>query len=546
MFEPMTIRVLLSAIFLALAAPALAQAEEFLPLTTPVELATGEPDYEVGDLIFRGGVEIAPDKANIGGISGLDWWDGQLYAVADDGRWLVLTPEDVQGRLVDVSLVRIGNLLDEKGNKLGGKARSDAEAITRQPTGEWLVAFEQDHRIWQYAALGGPATDTGAREDLGAAVELMRTAKPNGGLETLAVGENTLIACGEWAGTERPNCVHASMGGVFPFNLPAPEGIAEFGGVPTDAACKPDDTCYVLFRSYTPGVGNHAAIVALPLDGEPQTLAILAPPLLLDNFEGLAVREEAGRTFLYLVSDDNFRNCDGGQRAGCQRTLLMKFEVKGTAPPPGAPTVIAAAPATKATERPGTRPFPEATSVSVVLTTEMGDITIALETERAPVTARNFLRYVDEKRFDATVFYRAMRLDREPRPNGLLQGGTQFDPKRILPGIAHEPTSQTGLTHTHGALSMAMGEPGSANGDFSIMIEDQTGLDADPSASDPVWRNGYAVFGYVTEGMDVVAAIHASAIAPDKGEGWMKGEMLAKPVRIISARRAPSPPPPAE
>ena len=61
------------------------------------------------------------------------------------------------------------------------------------------------------------------------------------------------------------------------------------------------------------------------------------------------------------------------------------------------------------------------------------------------------------------------------------------------------------------------------------------------SASDPVWKNGYAVFGYVTEGMDVVAAIHGTAIDPDKGEGWMKGEMLAKPVKIISARRAPAP-----
>jgi peptidyl-prolyl cis-trans isomerase A (cyclophilin A) len=90
-----------------------------------------------------------------------------------------------------------------------------------------------------------------------------------------------------------------------------------------------------------------------------------------------------------------------------------------------------------------------------------------------------------------------------------------------------------------------MGEPGSANGDFSIMIEDQTGLDADPTASDPVWRNGYAVFGYVVAGMDVVAAIHASPIDPAKGEGFMKGEILAKPVKIISARRAePSSPPP--
>ena len=175
----------------------------------------------------------------------------------------------------------------------------------------------------------------------------------------------------------------------------------------------------------------------------------------------------------------------------------------------------------------------------VALETTMGTITVRIETERAPVTAANFLRYVDEKRFDGTVFYRAMKLDWEPQPNGLIQGGTQWDPKRILPQIAHEPTTQTGLSHTRGALSMAMGEPGTANGDFSIMLGDQTGLDANPQAEDPVWQNGYAVFGYVIEGMDVVEAIHAAPIDPDRGEGWMRGEMLADPVVVTVARVAP-------
>lgn len=173
----------------------------------------------------------------------------------------------------------------------------------------------------------------------------------------------------------------------------------------------------------------------------------------------------------------------------------------------------------------------------VALETTMGAITVRIETERAPITAANFLRYVDEKRFDGTVFYRAMKLDWGPQPNGLIQGGTQWDPKRVLPGIPHEPTTQTGLSHTRGALSMAMNEPGSANGDFSIMVQDQLGLDADPSASDPVWQNGYAVFGYVVHGMEVVEAIHALPTDPDKGEGWMKGQMLAEPVRILRARR---------
>ncbi len=183
-------------------------------------------------------------------------------------------------------------------------------------------------------------------------------------------------------------------------------------------------------------------------------------------------------------------------------------------------------------------PAPEFATTQVVLETTLGNITIALESERAPLTAANFLRYVEEGRFDGAVFYRAMQLDWGDQPNGLIQGGAQNDPRRILPPIPHEPTTQTGLTHTRGAISMAMGEPGSATGDFSIMLGDQSGLDADPEAEDPVWRNGYAVFGYVTGGMEVVEAIHSSPIDPDKGEGWMRGEMLAEPVVIIGARVA--------
>lgn len=523
---------LLAACALLLAAlPAHAQ-DEFLPLTTPVELATGEPDHEVGELIFRGGVEIAPDKAKIGGISGLEWWDGRLYAVADDGRWLVMTPEDIGTRLVDVSSVRIGDLRDLKGGKLGSKEHSDAEAITRSAAGEWLIAFERQHRIWRYNDIGGAAT--GSEPGADALIAAIRDA--NGGIETLAAYDDGLLACGEWADPARPNCLWITPGGAQAFHLPAPAGITEVGGVPTDAACKPDGTCYVLFRSYTPGYGNRAAIVEVTADAPPKMLAVLFPPLMLDNFEGLAVREAMGKTYLYLISDDNFRNCETKPGGGCQRTLLMKFEVKG--PPvenvPATPESFVAAP----TSRPGNRPFPNAQNVSVVLQTDLGPITIALEIERAPITAGNFLRYVDQRRLDGTDFYRAVRLPIGPQPNGLLQGGTRGNPKRILPGIVHEPTSQSGLTHTHGAVSMAMNEPGTADGDFFIMIEDQTGFDADPTASEPAWRAGFPVFAYVTEGMEVVAAIHAAARDPDAGEGALKGEMLAEPVKIISARRA--------
>jgi peptidyl-prolyl cis-trans isomerase A (cyclophilin A) len=176
-------------------------------------------------------------------------------------------------------------------------------------------------------------------------------------------------------------------------------------------------------------------------------------------------------------------------------------------------------------------------TTNVVLETELGNIVVALESERAPVTAANFLRYADEKRFDGIVFYRAMRLDWGDQPNGLVQAGTQFDPARILPPIAHEPTSETGVKHVAGAISMARYEPGSATGDFSIMVSDQPGLDADPRAEDPELRAGYAAFGRVVEGMDVVRAIFEAPTDPNKGEGFMKGQMLAEPVKVIRVRR---------
>ncbi|MBX7526971.1 peptidylprolyl isomerase [Qipengyuania vesicularis] len=199
------------------------------------------------------------------------------------------------------------------------------------------------------------------------------------------------------------------------------------------------------------------------------------------------------------------------------------------------PLALLATPLAAQDEAPVEIEEPETTLV--VIETTMGDITVALETERAPITAANFLRYADEDRFDGTIFYRAMHLDWGEPPNGLLQGGTQNNPDRIVDGIAHEPTSETGLSHTNGALSMARLDPGTATGDFSIMIKDQTGLDAQPDSDDPNMQLGYAVFGYVVDGMDVVLAIHASPRDPELGEGWMKGQMLADPVEIVDVRR---------
>ncbi len=173
---------------------------------------------------------------------------------------------------------------------------------------------------------------------------------------------------------------------------------------------------------------------------------------------------------------------------------------------------------------------------TVALETAQGTIRIAVEVERAPVTAANFLRYVREKRLDGASFYRALKLTPDGG-YGLIQGGLRNDPKRVLPPIAHEPTSKTGLSHGHGAISMARAAPGTASGDYFIIVGGLPALDAQATGEGDI--AGYAVFGRVVEGMEVVKAILAAPVDPAAGEGSMKGQMLATPVRIGRAVRLP-------
>ena len=192
---------------------------------------------------------------------------------------------------------------------------------------------------------------------------------------------------------------------------------------------------------------------------------------------------------------------------------------------------------------PAAVPVPILAIQHVTLTTTMGAIVIALEVERAPVSAANFLRYVDAHRFDGIGFYRALDLG---RGYGLIQAGTKGLPAISFPPIAHEPTSQTGLSHVDGAISWARLTPGSARGDFFIIIGNLASLDAqDPAlGGDP---DGFAVFGRVVRGMDVVRAIMTLPTDPNAGEGVMRGQMIAAPPRIEHAARSdpPAPEPPA-
>lgn len=196
--------------------------------------------------------------------------------------------------------------------------------------------------------------------------------------------------------------------------------------------------------------------------------------------------------------------------------------------------LTAAAP-TKRAKPVSLAPLPDL--VRVAMTTDLGTITMEIDIKRAPITATNFVRYVDQKRFDGTVFYRVMRLDWGTPPNGIIQAGPRGDPKRVLKPIAHETTTVTGILHKTGTLSMARLAPGTATGDFTILLSDQPYFDADPSREDPGSRDGYAAFGQVVEGMDVARKIYDAPLSPTLGDGILKGQMIEKPVRIISARR---------
>lgn len=168
----------------------------------------------------------------------------------------------------------------------------------------------------------------------------------------------------------------------------------------------------------------------------------------------------------------------------------------------------------------------------VALQTSMGRIVIELEAKRAPITSANFLHYVDQKKFDGTKFYRAAR---SGGGTGFIQGGIFHEYRRMLVPIAHEPTNVTGIKHINGTISMARDAPGTANGDFFITIGTQSYMDAHPGQ--PGDNKGFAAFGHVVGGMDVVRMILAAHTVKGSGTEGMRDQMIGKPIVITSATR---------
>lgn len=198
---------------------------------------------------------------------------------------------------------------------------------------------------------------------------------------------------------------------------------------------------------------------------------------------------------------------------------------------PAATPAPVASPTPAATPRPSGPPLPR-----VAIVTSAGRIVLEIETAKAPLTAANFLRYVDQRRLDGTSFYRDVKVADH---FGFIQFGVLGDPKLILPPVRHEPTTQTGLKHFDGTISLARLAPGTGRGDFTISVGDQFGLDADPTK--PGDNLGYATFGRVVEGMDVVLKIFDAPVSPGATvHGTFRGEVPAAPVKVLTVRRVPA------
>lgn len=174
--------------------------------------------------------------------------------------------------------------------------------------------------------------------------------------------------------------------------------------------------------------------------------------------------------------------------------------------------------------------------IRVRMVTDQGDIVIALYPGIAPLTVANFLAYADQHLMDGGSFYRTVspRNDNNPATINVIQGGLNRD-DGPLPAIAHETTRASKFRHKDGVISMARGAPGTASSEFFICLGDNPALDYG-GARNPDGQ-GFAAFGYVVEGMDVVRAIHAAPTFSDASDPYLKGQMIAKPVKIQKLSR---------
>jgi hypothetical protein len=293
---------------------------------TPVELGADT----VGRLRFRGGLALSSPNPVFGGVSDIEVLDdGRLIGISDNGDWFeARLTLDENGALIGVTGMRTAFMRDESGEVFPNKRAGDSEDMAQLPDGRFAIAFEQSQSIRIYdlnrdgpfgAAQAGPAL---------AGVDALPR---NVGLEALATTDEGALLVGAEGGSGETTP-------LWLVALEASDAAAERIGYPLSGGFSltsldrlPDGGFVALERFYAPVIGARARLTRFPAESlnargeglpEVEELARLAPPMPVDNFEGVsAVRMPDGATRIYIVSDDNFSTR--------QRTLLLAFDVIG-------------------------------------------------------------------------------------------------------------------------------------------------------------------------------------------------------------------------
>lgn len=153
----------------------------------------------------------------------------------------------------------------------------------------------------------------------------------------------------------------------------------------------------------------------------------------------------------------------------------------------------------------------------ILIRTELGDITLEVFVNEAPITSAHFLKCINEHLFQEASFYRVVTLDNQPQNEvkiEVIQGGIRYSSGKKMPSpIEHETTETTGILHKDGALSMARSNPGTASSEFFICVGDQPELDFGGKRNPD--GQGFSAFGRISKGMEVVHKIHN---APEEGQ----------------------------
>jgi hypothetical protein len=320
-------RLAASLLSLSTALAPLSAADPVAVRATPVPLNPSDPRQSVvGRLEYRGGLHLASDDPRFGGLSSIRVLpDGErLAAVTDEGFWLSARLVQSEGRLEGVADVEMGPLLGPDGRPFEGKDSRDAESLALLPDGSFVVGFEREHRLLRYPA------GTGRPDGVPAVVPPppgLEAAPFNGGIEALVgLSNERLFALTEYW-IEKDRVVGWTDGPESWKRL----GFRFEGALrPSDAARLPSGEVLVLERAYNPERGVTSVRVreirrgrigpGAALGG--RLVAAFAPPVTLDNYEGIAaLRGPRGETRVLLVSDDNFNPAQ-------QRTLLLLFALR--------------------------------------------------------------------------------------------------------------------------------------------------------------------------------------------------------------------------